>query len=222
LLGAGAGLLVLFVLLWLWLSVWVPGASGFIAGALAVGWCWAMVTVVQRGDGTWSRFRGAEAEEFTSSILRRLRRRGSFVIDAIGFDGLDIDHVVVGSGGAFAIETKWTSTEVTVTDDGVRGVYGGDPCHQARAAARKVKLLLKSNSIDLAVEPVLVLWGPGVPEIQGGYRRVGSVTIIEGRALKRCLDVFDGAVLSNESIDRCRRAIESYVARHDDYERAHW
>jgi hypothetical protein len=49
---------------------------------------------------------GAEGEEVVGQILEGLRERGWFVIHDVSFGRGNIDHIVVGPGGIFTIETK--------------------------------------------------------------------------------------------------------------------
>jgi hypothetical protein len=50
--------------------------------------------------------RGAEGEEVVGGILEDLREQGWCVIHDVSFGRGNIDHIVVGPGGVFTIETK--------------------------------------------------------------------------------------------------------------------
>src|SRR5437867_4655020 len=53
---------------------------------------------------------GAGAELWTSKELHRLGRAWR-VIDGVEFADGDVDHVLIGPRGIFAVETKWTGYE---------------------------------------------------------------------------------------------------------------
>jgi hypothetical protein len=70
----------------------------------------------------------------------------------------DIDQVLLGPGGAFAIETKWRSSWDTT--------YGRqrtlDAAGQARDNARALRLWHPFKSLEIVPSPVLVLWSRGL------------------------------------------------------------
>lgn len=59
---------------------------------------------LKRDYDSWAQ--GAEGEEFVGGILEDLRARGWLVIHDVSFGRGNIDHIVVGPGGIFTIETK--------------------------------------------------------------------------------------------------------------------
>lgn len=58
----------------------------------------------RRDYDNWAQ--GAEGEEAVGEILEGLRERGWYVIHDVSFGRGNIDHIVVGPGGIFTIETK--------------------------------------------------------------------------------------------------------------------
>ena len=82
------------------------------------------------------------------------------MIDGVEFDRFDVDHVAVGPTGVFAIETKWTSVPWSLPREGLstRRRHAVD---QAQRGAGKIRLLLGSRGVEVAVMPVVVVWGPG-------------------------------------------------------------
>jgi hypothetical protein len=58
----------------------------------------------KRDYGTWSR--GAEGEEVVGRIIEGLAAEGWCVIHDISFGRGNIDHIVIGPGGIFTVETK--------------------------------------------------------------------------------------------------------------------
>lgn len=58
----------------------------------------------KRDYDNWAR--GAEGEEVVGKVLEGLREEGWCVIHDVSFGRGNIDHIVVGPGGIFTIETK--------------------------------------------------------------------------------------------------------------------
>jgi Nuclease-related domain len=88
--------------------------SGFVRGLLTgvvftavVG---SLAFWVVQVTGTASVMMGDLGEQWTASELRRLRRDGWRVVNHVRLSAWDIDHVLVGPGGVFAVETKWSAT----------------------------------------------------------------------------------------------------------------
>jgi hypothetical protein len=124
-----------------------------------------------------------KAERHVSDLLRRLRR-----YDYVTFDDLmdetagwksNIDHVVVGPGGVFAIETKGYSIfgngRLEVGKDGVLRLSNkeayGDPLGQARSSAGKISRHLQGClRQDFFVQAVLVFpgWEIAMPKSESG------------------------------------------------------
>lgn len=149
-----------------------------------------------------------KAERHISDLLRRVRR-----YDYVTFDDLldetagwksNIDHVVVGPGGVFAIETKAYSVFgngcAEIGADGVLRLSKkealGDPLGQSRRSAEKVtrQLQLRLRQ-EFPVQPVLVLpgWGIAMPKSESGVAVLNDDTIEEFFKSRR-------RALSNEQI----------------------
>jgi hypothetical protein len=115
-----------------------------------------------------------------------------------------VDHVLLGPGGIYVIESKWTSLSWEVVGDRLVGVQGRDPLEQARAGARTVEQMLRLGRprLEVTVHPVLALWGPGAPELPTGIQMVDGVQVLEGRKGRRCRKAFDGQALDPEVLER--------------------
>lgn len=86
-----------------------PNARAAVIADFAIaGLCFMLLGELNRsGDATLNWFKGAQAERQTGAILDRLRQRGWLVVHGYKRErGGDIDHIVCGAGGAYAIETK--------------------------------------------------------------------------------------------------------------------
>jgi Nuclease-related domain len=98
---------------------------------------------VDRDYGRW--LRGAEGEEAVGQILEGLGGDGWHVIHDVTFGRGNIDHVVVGPGGVFAVETK--------SHGGRISLERLDPKMLSQAYAEKKTL---EERLGIAVEPLLV------------------------------------------------------------------
>ncbi len=112
---------------------------------------------------------GLRGERTVGQMLESLRAKGYHVFHDISEDGYNIDHVIIGPGGVFAIETKTRSKPVrrrpciifdgqTLTIDG--HTPDRDPIVQAKAAASRVRDILKQNTgQETWVTPVVLFPG---------------------------------------------------------------
>jgi nuclease-like protein len=150
-------------------------------------WCLFFVTQLQQSNPTFRRpaFWLTFAVIFTIisaiwlmrlfHIARRLNReeRGELHVADNGYkpihdivgDGFNVDHVLVGPGGVFAIETKYRSGkgEITVRNEGVfvgERLEEKDCLKQARGSAKAVSQLIAENCARREwVTPVVVFVG---------------------------------------------------------------
>ena len=155
--------------------------AGFARG-LAVGsgctWVlgWLAFWVVQ-ATGTAPVMMGDQAERWTAGELRKLRRHGYKVVNGMMLKSWDIDHVLLGPGGAYAVETKWSATPWNVRSERVR-----DAAHRVAGNARSLQLWAELKAIGITdVGPVLVLWGPGTADpATPAVSMVDGVTVVLG------------------------------------------
>lgn len=118
-----------------------------------------------RRPSDWDSWRtGLTGERRVGAELARLVSRGWRVIHAVPLPrGVDIDHLLIGLGGVFSVNTKrHPGKAVWVGDEMVRVNHG--PPHpyprKSRAEARRVqKVLSRFCDFEIPVEPVLVFVG---------------------------------------------------------------
>jgi hypothetical protein len=154
---------------------------GLLTAGLFGGVAWCIYLSV----GNHNLHFGKMGEVSTAECLLTLRRRlqGWRLVNGLFFDGHgDVDHVLIGRGGIFAIESKWTNPPWSIHDNALVGPPVS-PTSQARRSARKIANTLRSgpDPIDIPVVPVLVLWGPGAPTITEGLAIIDDVLVAEGR-----------------------------------------
>lgn len=182
-----------------------------LLGASAVVVVWMMWELLEM-DGSERLRHAGRGEEWTSEVFRKLA--GWHVIDHIEFDGFDVDHVAVGQGGVLALETKVTNVPWKVTANGLQGPYG-DPVRQARDNARKIRLLLKSEQIDVPVVPALVLWGRGVPALEHGHAVLEGVLVLIGRQSDEWRADLQQPQIEDGLIEAARETLQRFVEKRD-------
>ncbi|MGQ5639485.1 MULTISPECIES: nuclease-related domain-containing protein [unclassified Streptomyces] len=124
-----------------------------------------VVSRLLRRPTEWDSWRrGLAGEQRVGAELNRLGRRGWHVLHSIPLaNKVDIDHLLIGPGGVFTINTKHHHKRaVWVGDDSVK-VDHGKPAPYARKsraeAKRVVRVLEHYCDFPVPVEPVLVFVG---------------------------------------------------------------
>ncbi|MGW4147505.1 nuclease-related domain-containing protein [Streptomyces albogriseolus] len=124
-----------------------------------------VVSRLLRRPTEWDSWRkGLEGERRVGAELNRLGRHGWRVLHSIPLaNQVDIDHLLIGPGGVFSINTKHHNKgAVWVGDDSVK-VDHGKPAPYARKsraeANRVVRVLERYCDFPVPVEPVLVFVG---------------------------------------------------------------
>ncbi len=153
------------------LSVLARGAlawSGAVWFGVALGFWFYAVDAVPPHIQRWAT--GAEGERRTQKALRRLERLGWHVVhDLDRAVGGNIDHLAIGPGGVFVLDSKVWSGVVSVDSRGATVTPRDNPDaawtetgrHRAlpRAAAAVARALAGATGRALpAPRPVVVLW----------------------------------------------------------------
>ena len=192
----------------------------FLAGATASCIPWTIAVIVRDTLGLAPRAMGAEAEDWTSRELGRFARFERsvgvvwHVIDDIPMDGFNVDHVLIGPGGVFALETKWSAA-------GWDGRWAKSRIESAartvRSDARTVKSLLRSepHRLNIAVQPIVVLWGrsdgmPDVPDI-----------VVFGNRLRAWLSALRRDQIDPVQVEKAIEAVRSYIRLRDQHDSDH-
>ena len=112
---------------------------------------------------------GREGEKAVGQYLDKLREEGYQVFHDIVADGFNLDHVLIGPSGVFAIETKTISKpsnrEAVVQYDGEKVTVAGfepdrDPVQQVKASAKWLEQLIEeSTGKRFKVRPVILYPG---------------------------------------------------------------
>jgi hypothetical protein len=131
-----------------------------------------------------------KGERRVSELLTQLRRRRYVAFDDVMVSGENVDHVLVGPGGIFAIETKTYSIFgngcVGVDETGVLRLGNkpalGDPLDQAKRCAEKVtKLLQDRTRKPYAATPMAIFpgWTLKRAKVETGVVVLSDRTITE-------------------------------------------
>lgn len=190
----------------------------FTLGIFMTAMLCATAWVLHLSTGTHSRYLGKIGEEMTAeAVLNRRRRwRGWRLVNGLYFRGHgDVDHVLVGPGGIFVLESKWTSVPWRVESDGLVGPGDRDPLLQARDGAHKIEGLLRygPERFDVIVHPVVMLWGPGAPSLTHGWIEVDGVLVAEGRSRRKWLRQLNRSSLERPLVESVTRTLEAQLIR---------
>lgn len=161
---------------------------------------------------------GLQGEQAVAEALDELRELGYKVYHDLKEDGYNIDHVVIGPGGVFAIETKTRRKRgnQSVVFDGEKVLVGGftpdrDPIAQAQASARRVRDILKEQTgKDVWVKPVVLFPGWYV-EIR--KRPTGLFVGNEKLFVKSFVYEHSKVVYTREEVGEIARGMERYLRR---------
>jgi hypothetical protein len=136
--------------------------------ARRLGWLKFLGGPFRRDHGAWTQ--GAEGEEVVGKILEELAGDGWHVLHDVSFGRGNIDHVVVGPGGIFTVETK--------SRGGRLSLEWLDPKMLAQAYAEKKTL---ETITGMEIQALLVFSRAYLIEPMPAKRR--GVTILPARML---------------------------------------
>jgi len=169
---------------------------------------------------------GAEGERAVGQYLEGLREKGYKVFHDIIAGGFNLDHVAIGPGGVFTIETKtWSKpargeavihfngSELRVLD----GPGNPNPIIQAKAQAAWLKaLLLESTGRTVDIRPVVVF--PGW-YIKSAPQARTALWVLNPKALSKFLDN-QAPQLDVETVNLLSYHLSRYIrARESELER---
>ena len=158
---------------------------------------------------------GLQGEKVVGQCLEALRAKGYHVFHDIPGDGFNVDHMLVGPGGVFVIETK-TRTKPMGRKSEV--VYNGktvkvdgwsperDPITQVSAASGFVRNLIKDiTGKEVKIRPVILFPGWFVHKPKGS-----DVWVLNEKAFRKFIT---GArvVLDDAAVQQIASAISMYV-----------
>ncbi len=212
-----AGFIALIIALVVGLVVWseAPRLEGALIGAAIVGVPGMIWHLTVLSTGTGNMLMGESGEQMTADELRTMRRTGWKLVNHVVLKISDIDHVLVGPGGAFAVETKWSSRPWgdPVTDPRVRAATA-----QARENARLLRLWEVMRRDDVDVTPMVIVWGPVREGLSSWEAPLVSdgVLVLHGRALKSWRKGLASDVLTDEVVTHVWEGLDHQARVRDD------
>lgn len=197
----------------------LPGgfARGFLVGAGLAAVGGAVCTWVLQVTGTAPLMMGDLAEQWTAGELRRLRG-GWRVVHHLPLQYGDVDHIAVGAGGAWLVETKWSATPWILDPPDERVLRA---VRQAAANARSLRLWAGFRAAGVEqVHPVVMLWGTGSEELAPttGQVHICGVSVVPGPSAARWRAALPTAVLSPGQVEAAWQALDRQVRSRDTHE----
>ncbi len=157
--------------------------------------------------------RGALAEENVASELSNLPE-GYHAFNDVGFDGYNVDHVVVGPNGIFLIETKSHRGKVSAQGDTL--LLNGKPpeknfLNQAWRQTKELEgFLFRMTSREWKVKPVLCLSNAFVQV----RKPVKGVVIVNLGYLVKAI-IRQPGTMQDEDVEHVARVLEVWIERHE-------
>lgn len=150
--------------------------------------------------------------------LRRLRHRGWRLVNHFAIRPWDIDHVLVGPGGVFAVKTKWSRQPWTVDPAQARIQSAVGQVRRNAEDLRRWADLRRAGVVQ--VQPLVVLWGPSTPDADGttAIRQVDGVWVVPGPALRQWTEDLPSTGLDPETVRAAWHVLDHQVRRRDRYE----
>ncbi len=173
-----------------------PYLIGF-AGASVIWW---LNATMLDATGLHGRLAGIRAEQWTIDEVRP-KRTAWRLVNHLMLTHVDIDHVLLGPGGFFAIETKHRS------DWRYSAREFPTLARDAGNAARILRSII--GQAPVTVQPLIVMWGPRLRRQFDEVFEVGGVTFCPGHRLSAYIAqqppvVSDDAVAAAwTKVDRC-------------------
>jgi len=150
-----------------------PTLAGWAAALVVLGLGWRLRFRVSPDARNWAR--GARGERRTARQLRRLVRHGWVVFHdlAIPGSGANADHLVIGPGGAFLLDSKNWRGRLAFTPDGILR-HGSYPLTATLATIGwEASAIAEALSVPAhTIQPVMVVHGSAIPwgeQYLGGF-----------------------------------------------------
>ena len=181
-----------------------PAVGGALFVVAAV---WCAVSLARGLRHVERYFKGARGEERVAGILQHLPD-GYHVFNDFVACGRHVDHVVVGSGGVFAVETKFWLGRVTLEDGHILldgQLTDRPPLRQVLKEAEAVRNELAKRGWKGEVTPVLAF---ASDTFEAKIAESGGVVIINSNALEASFASVR-TVLPPAELDRLVRLMEN-------------
>jgi hypothetical protein len=187
--------------------VFLPDAvAPYVVGALLASGAWLNYVFMLQTGGVMSHVLGVMGEQWTADELRKLQRRGWTIVNHVMLERRDVDHLALGPGGFYTIETKFRSSVDRITDDQL-----AEWAEIAWRSARGVRTRLRT---DRRVQPIIAVWGPGARNEYSEPLDVDGVLVCAGVDVVQTILSSEARIESNE-VAIAFDHIDRYVATRD-------
>jgi hypothetical protein len=188
-----------------------------------------LLTALAAGVSVWAALRmrralvrvrdlrlGRSGERAVAQYLEWFRTKDFFVFHDVPTGDSNIDHVLIGTRGIFAVETKTLSkpmrgdARISVEKDGIRAngfLMTRNPIVQAKAQARWLYNFFGEVGFKNFVQPVVVFPGWFVEPCD--FRSIG-VWVLEPKGLDGFIDR-QAVAISTEEVKAMSSALSSYI-----------
>lgn len=179
----------------------------YVVTALVVSCVWLVHYVMVMTSGIASKLVGIVGETWTNDELRGLRREGWRVVNHVMLVNRDVDHVLLGPAGFFAVESKfrseWRDTRRSASELAPRAM------DDARRIAGRI-----GRSRD-KVGAIVALWGGGIADLEPAPFKVGEVTFCAGTLLRAHLESLPRLDLTHAELQAAFEKLDGYVRKRD-------
>jgi len=190
------------------------------AAGLVTGMVVAMFVILRMSPPHWiEKWQdGAVGEQWTGRTLRELEPQGWRIFHDLKASYGNIDHVVVGPGGVFLLDSKRWRGSVTVEGDSAIVCRIEDPDLHSRftspahvkGLAREVHEAIRASTrATVWVTPVIVVWGDFAQVVAGD-----TCTFVHGDALAQWLKD-QPARIAPGRVEQIAEAVAGALARPD-------
>lgn len=189
--------------------------QGLLVGLGVAGSAGAIAALVIIQTGTGPTMAGELAEQWTAHELHDLLDHGYRLVNHVSVDHRgDVDHILVGPGGLFVLETKW-GAEPFKPDQ----LWTQSHVRKLQKRARRTWLQLKPHGVP-DVTSVLVLWGEAARDLTTGtgVSRIGDTHVIAGKELRRWLLGRAAGQLSVDAVNRAHEHLCQLALQTDAHE----
>ncbi len=155
---------------------------------------------------------GIFGEIWTSDELGGLRRKGWHVVNHVMLEHRDVDHVLLGPGGFYSIETKFRSEWEDVRRAAAE--FAPRAYEDAHGVAGRI------GRPRAHVHPLVVLWGGGIGSIEPAPFTFDRVTFCAGELLRDYLGSAPSVTIPESEVQAAFDALDGYVRKRDVRENA--
>jgi hypothetical protein len=178
-----------------------PQIRGYLVGALVATVAWWVYCVMISACAFAGEVGGRNAEAHTATELRRLCRHGWRLVNDVVLEQRELDHVLLGPGGFFAVETRFrTSWRDLDRDLANFAVIARDSVDD---------VWLRLGLPRTRVEALVVLSGGGIDELRPPTFDVDGITFCTQLGLRAYLGTFVGGDVSAHDIASAYDKLES-------------